>query len=75
MTTTIELSPEIEQRLDSLVAQTGRSKDFYLCEIIERGMEDVEDYYLAHEALERLRRGEGRVYSSSEIRADLGLDR
>ena len=49
--------PEIEQRLDYLASQTGRTKAFYLREMIERGLEDMEDYYLGLDALERVRRG------------------
>ena len=53
MPTSIRLSPETEQRLDFLASQTGRTKTLYLREIIERGIEDVEDYYLAADVLER----------------------
>ena len=51
MATSIQLTPNAEQRLDFLVAQTGRSKAFHLREIIERGLEDLEDYYLAADVL------------------------
>ena len=74
MAITINLTPDIEQRLDDLIAQTGRSKEFYLREMIERGMEDIEDYYLAAEAIERVRRGEEPVYTSEEVKKRLGLD-
>ena len=74
MATTIVLSPEAEERLNFLASETGRSKESFLQEMIERGMEDIEDYYLAVEVLERIRRGEERVYSSAEVRRDLGLD-
>ena len=74
MATSIRLSPEIEQRLDYLASQTGRTKAFYLREMIERGLEDMEDYYLAADVLERVRKGEEPVYSSEEVRAELGLD-
>ena len=36
MATSIRLSPETEQRLALLASQTGRTKAFYLREIIER---------------------------------------
>ena len=36
MATSIRLAPEIEQRLDYLASQTGRTKAFYLREIIEQ---------------------------------------
>jgi RHH-type rel operon transcriptional repressor/antitoxin RelB len=57
MPTSIRLTPEIEERLNFLAAQTGRSKAFYLREIIERGLDDMEDYFLAADVLERVRKG------------------
>ncbi|MYB53797.1 MAG: CopG family transcriptional regulator [Acidobacteriia bacterium] len=74
MPTSIRLAPETEQRLDFLASQTGRTKAFYLREMIERSLGDMEDYYLAADVLERLRRGEEKVYSSTEVRNALGLD-
>lgn len=66
MPTSIRLSQETENRLDMLSRRTGRSKAFYLRELIERGLEDLEDYYLAVEVKERIRRGEEDVLSSEE---------
>ncbi|MDE0109506.1 MAG: CopG family transcriptional regulator [Bryobacterales bacterium] len=74
MPTSIRLAPETEKRLDFLASQTGRTKAFYLREMIERSLGGMEDYYLAADVLERLRRGEERVYSSTEVRNVLGLD-
>lgn len=74
MPTTIRLNPDTERRLDELVARTGRTKAYYLREIIERGLEDTEDYYLATAAIERLRKGEEQTHSSAEVRKELGLD-
>lgn len=67
MPTSIRLSPEVEQRLDFLAAKTGRSKAYYLRELIERGLEDMEDYYLAAEVLERIRRGEEDVVKAEDF--------
>ena len=74
MATSIRLAPEIEKRLDSLASQTGRTKAFYLRQIIEQGIEDMEDYYLAAEVLERIRQGKEKVYSLEEVERDLGLE-
>jgi len=74
MATSIRLAAELEQRLDFLANQTGRSKAFYLRQMIENGMDDLEDYYLAAEVLERVRKGEEKVHSSVEVRKDLGLE-
>ena len=42
--------------------------------MIERSIDDVEDYYLATAVLERVRNGEEEVFTEEEIRRDLGLD-
>ena len=73
MATSIRLAPEIEQRLDFLSTQTGRTKAFYLRQIIENGLDDLEDYYLAAEVMERIRKGEERVFTLEEVERDLGL--
>ena len=67
MPTSVHLTPEIERRLEALSKKTGRSKAIDLQEIIERGLEDAEDYYLAHAAMERLKRGEDEVISGEEF--------
>ena len=74
MAISIRLDPDIEQRLDFLVSQTGRTKAFYLKEMIERGIQDMEDYYLAADVLERIRRGQECTYTELEVRARLGLE-
>ena len=74
MATSIRLSPETEERLDYLASRTGRTKAFYLREMIERGIEDMEDYYLAADVLERVRKGQEQVHSAEDVRIELGLD-
>jgi RHH-type rel operon transcriptional repressor/antitoxin RelB len=74
MATSIRLAAEVERRLDALAGQTGRTKAYYLREIIERGLEDMEDYYLAATTLERVRKGDEAIHSAADVRKDLGLD-
>jgi RHH-type transcriptional regulator, rel operon repressor / antitoxin RelB len=74
MPTSIRLEPEIEARLDALAARTGRTKAFYLRQIIEEGLDDVEDYYLAETVVERVRSGQEKTYPLEEVMRDLGLD-
>ncbi len=74
MATSIRLDETTEQRLNFLSAHTGRSKAFYLRQIIEKGLEDVEDYYLAAEVVERVRAGHEKIHSAAQVRKDLGLD-
>jgi RHH-type rel operon transcriptional repressor/antitoxin RelB len=74
MPTSIRLSQELSQRLDYLSEKTGRSKAFYLRQLIESGISAMEDYYLAEDTLERVRMGQENVYSAASVRNDLGLD-
>lgn len=74
MAASIVVTAEAEQRIDFLVSQTGRSKAYFLREIPERGLEDLEDYYLAAEVLQRVRSGTECVYSVNEARRNLDLD-
>lgn len=73
MTVSIRLDPLIEQRLDHLASQTGRAKSYYLRELIERGLDDLEDFYLADATMERVRKGQEAVVDSSEVRGSIAL--
>ncbi|MXW05337.1 MAG: CopG family transcriptional regulator [Gemmatimonadetes bacterium] len=73
MATSIQLTPEDEMRLELLVSRTSGTKDFYLREIIECGLEDLEDYYLASDVLVRLGRKVEGIYTDSEARKALDL--
>ena len=74
MATSVRLTEETEQRLNFLASHTGRTKAYYLRAIIEQGIEDMEDYYLAADVLERVRKGQEQVHSAADVRRDLGLD-
>ncbi|MDL2286869.1 ribbon-helix-helix protein, CopG family [Desulfococcaceae bacterium OttesenSCG-928-F15] len=74
MLTSIQLSEEIIKRLDTLLANTGRSRESVILEAIEAHLENLEDIYEAEQVLERVRRGEERTYSSEEMEQLLDLD-
>jgi RHH-type rel operon transcriptional repressor/antitoxin RelB len=74
MATSIRLDSATEQRLAQLAARTGRTKAYYLRELVTKGLDDLEDYYLAAASMERVRKGEEKVYTAEQVRADLGLD-
>jgi RHH-type rel operon transcriptional repressor/antitoxin RelB len=65
----IRLDPKIEERLERLAKKTGRTKTFYAREAILEYLEDMEDYYIAIDAIQE----PGRIYSSKEAKSELGL--
>ena len=74
MAVSIRLAPNIEQRLNQLVAQTGRAKSYYLRELIEGGMDDLEDFYLADATMERVSKGQETLLDAAQVRKELDLD-
>ncbi len=74
MATSVRLDPVTEQRLDELAIRTGRTKAYYLRELVTNGLADLEDYYLAAATVERVRKGEETVYTADQVKTDLGLD-
>ncbi len=64
----------MEARLDQLAQLTGRSKAYYLRELIEAGIDDLEDAYMGAAVLERVRAGKERTYSLNDVMEELGLD-
>jgi len=74
MAISIRLDPKTVSRLEELAQQTGRSKSYYLRELIEGGLADMEDFYLADAAMERVRKGQEKLVDSQVVRKELGLD-
>jgi len=68
------LTSALKADASRLASQTGRKKAYYLREIIEQGIEEMEDYYLAADVLERVRKGQELVHTAADVRKDLGLD-
>ena len=64
MTIAIRLPGELEDRLSALAKRTRRSKSFYVREDVESYLEDIDDYYIGLEVLEK----PGRIYSLEEAR-------
>ena len=74
MPTSIRLPDDIEKRLDTLAQQTGRTKAFYIREMILEHIDDLEDYYLAGRIAERVRQGKEQVMTDAQVRQELGLE-
>jgi RHH-type rel operon transcriptional repressor/antitoxin RelB len=67
MTISVNLPQEFEARLKLLAERSGQSADAQLRQIIDLGLEDLEDYYAGQDVLGRVGRGEERVLSSEDF--------
>ncbi len=74
MATSVRLAPEHEERLNNLAARTGRSKAYYLRELIERGIDDLEDIYLAEQRLIDIRAGRSQPVPLEDVMKRHGME-
>lgn len=75
MAITIKLTYEMEYRLTQLAKATGRSKAFYLKEIVNRSLDEIEDYYLAANSQAMIASQHEQIFDADQVRAELNLDR
>jgi RHH-type transcriptional regulator, rel operon repressor / antitoxin RelB len=67
---TVLLNPDIERRLSEFAKRAGRSEGDVARELIEGNIEDLEDRYLAEQAIAE----GGPRLTSEQVRKELGLD-
>ena len=53
----VRVEPVIEQRLRLLAEITGRSQSFFLKQLIEKGIDEMEDAWLSQEVVAQVRSG------------------
>ena len=66
----VRLPDEVVVRLDELARKTRRTKAYYVREAILEHLEDLEDYYLAIDRLEK----NHEAITIDEVERQLGLD-
>ena len=74
MVTIVKLTADMDSRLNKLADATGRSKTFYLKEIVHRSLDDVEGYYLAESEKNKILGQAEPLFDLDEVRHELGLD-
>lgn len=67
----IKLDPETEECLQKLATRTNRTKTFYAREAILAYLDDLEDIYLAEEALNNLATGKSKIITLDEMETRL----
>jgi RHH-type rel operon transcriptional repressor/antitoxin RelB len=68
--TSVRLSAELEARLEHLATLTGRTKTFYIRQLIEEHIDELEDRYIAEHRLEN----PDERLTSEQVRQELGLE-
>ena len=66
----LRLTKELENRLDHLAQTTGRTKTFYIRQLIEGHIDELEDRYIAESRLEH----PADRLTSKKMRRELGLE-
>ena len=70
----VRLPKDIEERLDRLAKQTGRTKTYYVREAITEHLEELEEAYMAQEVAERVRAGKEETVPLQELIETYGVD-
>jgi RHH-type rel operon transcriptional repressor/antitoxin RelB len=72
--TAIRLPDETYARLQTLAARTGRTATFYIREAVEEHLQDLEDIYLAEQALIAHQKSGMRALSLDEVSTEFDLE-
>jgi RHH-type rel operon transcriptional repressor/antitoxin RelB len=74
MALSIRLPSDLEARLKSLAAKTGRTKSYYITEAIREHLDDLEDLYLAEQRLADIRSGKTHTVRIEEVMKRYGME-
>jgi len=75
---TIRLPQELRDRIDKLSERSGRTKSYFIRQLVERGVRDLEEEIREIEEVRaaiREGRRDFKTYSLDEVLADVGLTR
>lgn len=71
----LRLPADVDERLSRLAAATGRSKSYYLRELVTTGLDDLEYAYELASRAEAIRAGHRETRPVEELMADLDITR
>ena len=71
----LRVPDDILDRLNQLSRRTGRTKTDYIVEAIREHLDNLEDLYLAEQALIRIGSGQDDLISLQQAMAEYGLER
>lgn len=70
----LRLPSELVERISQLAQNTGRSRTFYMQEAIKQHIEDLEDIYLAEQALVDIRSGQSTTIALEDVMKRYGME-
>lgn len=70
----LRLPVDLVERISHLAQSTGRSRTFYMQEAIKQHLEDLEDLYLAEQALIDLRAGKSSTVALEDVMKRYGME-
>lgn len=65
---------EIEERLNRLARETGRTKTYYVREALEEYLNEQEEVYLAEKTQEEIRKGKQKTVDLDTLVQEYGLE-
>ncbi|WP_256855696.1 type II toxin-antitoxin system RelB family antitoxin [Ornithinimicrobium cryptoxanthini] len=71
----LRLPVDVDERLSRLAAATGRSKSFYLRELVTAGIDDLEYAYGVAARAEAIRAGQRDTRPLEELMSEMGITR
>jgi len=69
----LRLPVEVDERLSRLAAATGRSKSYYLRELVTSGLDDLEYAYGLISRAEAIRAGQRETRPLADLMSELGV--
>lgn len=72
MATSVRLKGDYEERIRRLASATGRSQSFYINQMVEREIDQIEREYAILQSAEAYRAGRLETVSLAELNAELG---
>lgn len=70
----LRLPTELVERISHLAETTGRSRTYYMQEAIKQHIDDLEDLYLAEQALVDVRAGKSETIPLETLIEEYGLE-
>lgn len=70
----LRIPDNLAGRLSHLAEVTGRTKSYYVRQALEERLAELEDFYLAVQALENAKSGKSKIWSQEDIEKGRDLE-